>query len=141
MMKLYKVKSLTSLNIEIKHLFRKNETYDCWYTTKCKFIYANNDAEAISKYREMFFTPLAKNEWCKYLLELHRWCADDKSDNMKFNLPFNYFIKHVEEQIMICNEPITENINFIRNNMCGEDFKNWWHDYYTESDDPDWDCK
>lgn len=140
-MKLYKVKSLTSLTIEIKYLFRKNKTYDCWYTTKTKFIYATNEADAISKYKQLFFTPLDKNEWNKYLLELHRWCADDKSDNMRFTLPSNYYIKSVEEQVMICDGPITENVDFIRNNSCGEDFKTWWHDYYAESDDPDWEFK
>lgn len=140
-MRLYKVKSLTNLTIEIKRLFVKNKTYDCWYTTKTKFIYAHNKEEAEQKYKELFFTPLKQEEWCKYLLELHRWCADDKSDNMRFSLPFNYSIKTVTESILVFNEPVIDKFDYVKQNSTCNDFKDWWHDYYTESDDPDWDCK
>lgn len=140
-MRLYKVKSLTSLTVEIKHLFRKNKTYDCWYTSKTKFIYAGSKEEAEQKYRELFFTPLESEEWTKYLLELHRYSVDDMSDNMRFSLPFNYSIKSITESVFVFDEPVTDKFDYIKHNSVGEDFKNWWHDYYPESNDPDWDCK
>lgn len=140
-MRLYKVKSLTSLTIEIKHLFRKNKTYDCWYTSKTKFIYAASKEEAEQKYKELFFTPLESGEWNKYLLELHRYSSDDMSDNMRFSLPFNYSIKTITESVFVFDEPVNDKFDYIKHNSTGEDFKNWWHDYYPESNDPDWDCK
>ena len=140
-MRLYKVKSLTSLTIEIKHLFRKNETYDCWYTSKTKFIYATSKEEAEQKYKELFFTPLESGEWNKYLLEFQRYSVDNMSDNMRFSLPLNYSIKTITESIFISDKPINDGFDYIRHNSTGEDFKNWWHDYYPESNDPDWDCK
>ena len=139
-MRLYKVKSLTDLNIEIKHLFRKNETYDCWYTSKTKFIYAASKEEAEQKYKELFFTPLESEKWNKFLLELHRHSSDDMSNNMKFSLPFNYSIKSITESICVSDEPVNDKFDYIKHNSTGEDFKNWWHNYH-KSNDLDWDCK
>ena len=140
-MRLYKVKSLTSLTIEIKHLFIKNKTYDCWYTYKTKFIYADSKEEAEQKYKDLYFTPLESGEWNKRLLELHCYISDDMSNNMIFSLPFNYSIKTITESIFVSDKPITDKFDYIRHNSTGEDFKNWWHDYYSESNDLDWDCK
>lgn len=128
-MRMYKVKTLTNLTIEIKRLFRKNITYQCWFTTKLKCIYAASQEEAEQKYKELFFTPLESNEWTKSLLELHQWSVVDKSNNMKFNLPFNYQIKSVDESIFVSfvsNEPIKYDINFVKNNSTYNDFRNWF---------------
>lgn len=44
---------------------------------------------------------------------------------MRFSLPSNYSIKSVDESIIVDDEPITDNIIYVKTNSTYIDFRDW----------------
>lgn len=125
-MRLYKVKTLTNLTIQTNWLFKK-KTSDCWFTRKTRFIYARNKNEAEIKYKKLFFEQIFKEHKNNaFILSCIRWSADDRSNNMRFDLSFNQTIKNINESIIVSDEIIKDTIDYVKIRTMANDFRNWF---------------
>lgn len=131
-MRLYKVKTKTCLVIETKWFWIKKQTR-VWFTSKTKFIYADNLNSAKVKYEQLFYKPLINNEHIKTILECLELTAERYSLNMNFKLSFNQRIIQIDESIDVDNSTIVEDINYVKSRTTASDFRNWFINGETET--------
>lgn len=139
-MRLWKTKTCVELTIETTTLFGRRKRHYCYFTHKVKYIYAETKDEAKMKYGDAFFNP-AEDGYDKNLLSVSKFTYDTKSLNMIWDLPFNQKIVHTSESIIVHENPVYENIDIIKRNSTGEDFKDWLMNNtnkYYNYEDIDW---
>lgn len=123
-MRLWKVSTLHTLVIKNNYLIVEKR-YTCAFVTDIKYIYANTETEAKTKYKELFFKSLedgiTKNE-----LSMYRWVYDGCTPNMSFNLNIYQSIIKVNSTIDVDIKPVNASIDTIKHKITADDFRDWF---------------
>ena len=123
MKKIYTVGTRQNFTYVTIRFFKKNiKTEEHWVIRNVKYIYANNEEEAVEKYERWFF---------KKYKEVTRGWSDWfwESDGVSIYMNESHInIKSTEIVIIGKDEDIDVNLETLREHMQAENFKEWWFD-------------
>ena len=121
MKKIYKIGTEQDFTYTIPAFFKKNvKVENHWVVRNVKYIYAENQDEAVEKYKNWFFK---QHKGITY--GWSDWYSRSKGANVMMD---EKLIDIISTQIVVSDDNIDINYTELKENMQAEDFREWWFD-------------
>lgn len=123
MKKIYTIGTKQSFTYAVLKFFNKIiKTEEHWVVRNVKYIYANNEEEAVEKYKKWFFYMPKRitHGWGDWYMESEG--ANVMMNENRVNITSTQIVFIDEENIDI-------NFETLRKHMQAENFKEWWFDW------------